>query len=116
MVGSVLLHVMACGKASVIRLTEVYFALLLTRNIVSYEKLEQKGYGIKYKDNRRALISLTTGGTVFDMAMCNNVLVLEMKDEKVDVGMVGTVLAALDEALKQGDDGVVHKGTLMHFH
>ena len=83
MVGIVLLHVMACGKESVIRLTEVYFAPLLTRNIVSYGKPEQKGYGINYKDNWRALISLTTGDTVFDMAMCNNVLVLDTQNENL---------------------------------
>lgn len=39
-VGNVILHVMACGEASVIRLTEVYYAALITRYIVSYGKRE----------------------------------------------------------------------------
>ncbi|CAI5739083.1 unnamed protein product [Peronospora destructor] len=112
MVGSVVLHVMAYGTASVIRLTDVYYSPLITRNIVPCGKLELKGYGLKYKDNCRALISLTTGNCVFDVAMCNNVLVLETQSVKVNKGMVGTVMAAIDEATREG----VHVGTLMYFH
>ncbi|CAI5720389.1 unnamed protein product [Peronospora effusa] len=108
MVGSMVLHVMAYGRASVIRLTDVYYSPLITRNIVLYGKLELKRYGLKYKDNRRALISLTTGNCVFDVAMCNNVLFLEMQNTKVNEEMEGTVMAAIDEATKKKDEEDVH--------
>ncbi|CAI5704015.1 unnamed protein product [Peronospora effusa] len=101
MVGSVVLHVMAYGRSSVIWLTDVYYSPLITRNIVSYGKPELKEYGIKYKDNRRALISLTTGNCVFDVAMCNNVLVLETQNTKVNDEMIGTVMAAIDKAIEK---------------
>lgn len=36
--------------------------------------------------------------------------------QKIDLGMVCLVLAAKDEASKQGDNKVVKKETRMHFH
>ena len=104
------------GRASVTRLTEVYYASLLTRNIVSNGKMEPKFYGLQYEGDRQAVISITTGDVVFDLAMHNDVLILETQDEKVDVGMDGAVMAAIDVASEQIDDEVVHAGTLMHFH
>lgn len=81
MVGNVVFHGMACGKASVLRLTEVYYAPLITRSIVLYGNHEFKGYGLKYNDDRRARISHNTGCVVFDMGMRKNVLVIEMPEE-----------------------------------
>ena len=83
---------------------------------MSYGKLELKGYGLKYKNHRRALISLNTGSVVFDVGMCNNVLVIETQEGIADEGTLKTVIAAIDEAKNQEADEGVHSGTLMHFH
>ena len=116
MVKKVVLHVMAYGKSSVIRLTEVYYSPLITHNIASHSKLELKGYGRKYKNNRRALISLTTGNWTFDVAMCNNMLVYETQNVNLNDGMISTIMAAIDGETKKKDEDNLQVKTLMHFH
>ena len=114
--GNVVIHVMECGKASFTRLTELYYTPLLARKIVSYGKLELKGYKLKYKNNRRALISLNTGSVVFDVAMCNNVVHIETQEERPDERIAQAVIAAINEAKNNEVDEGVHSGTLMNYH
>ena len=97
-------------------MTEEYYSLLITRNSVSYGKLDLKVYGLKYKNNRRALFSLTTGKCVFDVAMCNNVIFLETQNMKLNDEMINTIMAAIDEETKKKYEDNVHVGTLMYFH
>ena len=52
MVGSVILRVMALGKPCIVRITDVYNAPMLARNILSYEKLELKGCGLLYENGQ----------------------------------------------------------------
>ena len=101
MVGSVVLSVMACGRPAKISLTEVYYAPKLTRNIVSYGIIELKGYALGYKDGQRSIISLTTGDIIFDVAMHNNVLLLETRDVIVGPTEVGQAMTTIDDATER---------------
>uniref|UniRef100_A0AAV1UPH6 Retrovirus-related Pol polyprotein from transposon TNT 1-94-like beta-barrel domain-containing protein n=1 Tax=Peronospora matthiolae TaxID=2874970 RepID=A0AAV1UPH6_9STRA len=46
-VGSVRLSVVANGQEKTVKLTNVYYSPSLARNIISYGKLDQKGYSLK---------------------------------------------------------------------
>ncbi|CAI5725772.1 unnamed protein product [Peronospora destructor] len=54
-VGSVVLTVMVKGHQRDVTLTEVYLAPELSQNIMSYGKLERKGFGLVYDGTTRAL-------------------------------------------------------------
>ena len=56
------------------RLTELYLAPSLTRNIMPYGMLEKKDFPLTYKMERRALVCRTTDDVVFDVEMKGNVL------------------------------------------
>ena len=73
-VGSVRLCVMAGGKERTVKLTDVYLATELERNIISYGKLELKGFGLVYDGASRALAKRSNGEVAFDLTMENNVL------------------------------------------
>ena len=51
-VGSVVLTVLARGQQQDVTLTDVYLAPELSRNIMSYGKLEIKGFGLVYEASR----------------------------------------------------------------
>ena len=54
-IDSVRLEVIARGLESTVILSDVYLALRLTKNIVSYGKLERKGFDLVYDCEKRAL-------------------------------------------------------------
>ena len=73
-VGRVVLTVKAEGHERDVTLTEVYLAPDLSKNIMSYGKLERKGFGLVYDGMKRALARRSNGEVVFDIKMENNVL------------------------------------------
>ena len=97
MVGSVVLRVMACGRPVKTRLTDVFYATILTRNIVYYGILELKGYALEYKDAQRSIISVNNG----DLPMHNNVLLLETRDVIVGPTEVGQAMTTIDDATER---------------
>ncbi|CEG40733.1 uncharacterized protein PHALS_10917 [Plasmopara halstedii] len=114
LVGSVLLRVMALGKPSIVRLTDVYYAPMLARNIFSYGKLELKGYGLDYTNDRRAIRPLSTGDVVFDVAMQSNVLVVEVQAKHESISKAGSIVASIIKVMERGED--VQRATVMHSH
>ena len=55
MCGSVRLRVLADGVEKTVLLMVVYLAPCLAKNIVSYGKLDQKGFALTYDGERRTL-------------------------------------------------------------
>ena len=57
-VGNVVLTVLAKGRHTNVTLTDVFLATELARNIMSYGKLERKGFGLFYDGTTRGLARL----------------------------------------------------------
>ena len=113
--GSAIIATTVLGKRTKVRLTDVYFAENLGRNIISYGLLESKGCGISYRGEYRVVAALDEGPAVFDVGIHNNVLVV--RAQKCELGTTGRDV--LMSALVQHDEDVgqdVQKGSLMHFH
>uniref|UniRef100_A0AAV1TGU4 CCHC-type domain-containing protein n=1 Tax=Peronospora matthiolae TaxID=2874970 RepID=A0AAV1TGU4_9STRA len=115
-VGSVVLTVKAEGHERDVTLTEVYLAPDLSRNIMSYGKLERKGFGLVYDGTKRALARRSNGEVVFDIKMENNVLYVKT----VAPTRAGTPHDVLMAILNQDSTDVsamdVQIGSLNHFH
>ena len=73
-VGSVRLEVIARGVESIVTLTDMYMAPRLEKNIVSYGKLESKGFALTYDKKRRTFARRSDGAVAFDVVMKSNVL------------------------------------------
>ena len=69
-VGSVRLKVLARGMKMTATLTEVYLVPRLAKKIISYGKLESKGFALVYDGNKRALARRSDG----TFAIVGNVL------------------------------------------
>lgn len=116
-VGSVRLCVLAGGKERTVKLTDVYLATELERNIVSYGKLELKGPGLVYDGTTRALDNRSNGEVAFDLTMENNVLYDKTVETSHLKRMPSDVLMAIlvDEGTAELSSEV-QRGTLMDFH
>ena len=57
-VGNVVMTVLAKGRQKNVTLTNIFFASELARNIMSYDKLERKGFGLFYDGTTRGLARL----------------------------------------------------------
>ena len=113
--GSAIIATTVLGKRTKVRLTDVYFAENLGRNIISYGLLESKGCGISYRGEYRVVAALDEGPAVFDVGIHNNVLVV--RAQKCELGTTGrdVLMSALVQHVEDvGQD--VQKGSLMHFH
>ena len=98
-VGSVRLEVLARGAKTSVTLTEVYLAPRLAKNIVSYGRLERKGFAL-----------------VFDAAIDSNVLHGETTATHGRHSAEDAIMAAL-EALETNDDtDGAHEASLLHWH
>ena len=84
-VGGVRLFVTADDKESTVLLTNMYFAPSLTRNIVSYGKLDANGYALTYASGKRVVASRNDDHVVFNVVKQNSVLVVRTfgKDAKM---------------------------------
>uniref|UniRef100_A0AAV1TY94 Integrase catalytic domain-containing protein n=1 Tax=Peronospora matthiolae TaxID=2874970 RepID=A0AAV1TY94_9STRA len=113
--GNVIIATTILGKRTKVRLTDVYFAENLERNIISYGLLESKGCGISYRGEYRVLTALDEGPAIFDVGIHNNVLVVRAQKCELDT----TGRDVLMSALAQHEEDVgqdVQKGSLRHFH
>lgn len=81
--GSMLLHVTAGGEQRNVRLTDLYYAPGLARNIISYGRLEHKGFVLGYKKEQRVVYERRSGQAAFDVQMDNNILVVQVNPECV---------------------------------
>ncbi|GAB9476474.1 unnamed protein product [Globisporangium polare] len=113
---SVLLNVAVRGERRGVRLTDVHFAPSLSRNIISYGRLERKGYRLVYDGNRRVLASRSPGAVAFEVTMDNNVLIVQLNSECARGGPMDVIMAVLagESAAEPSPD--VQVGTLMQFH
>ncbi|CAI5732623.1 unnamed protein product [Peronospora farinosa] len=92
---------MADGKERTVKLTDVYLATQLKRNIVSYGKLELKGFGLVYDGATRALVKRSNREVAFDLTILNNVLYVQTVSPSCVIGTPADVLMAIlsDEAM-----------------
>ena len=116
MVVSVMLRVMAVSKPCIVRITDVYYAPMLARNILSYGKLELKGCGLVYENGQRTIRSFSTGGVIFDIAMQNNVLIVETQGRDISAGETGAIMTVTTKKKDHEEEDYVQRGSLMHFH
>ena len=77
-------------------LTEVYLAPGLAKNIVSYGKLEKKGFALAYDGERRTLPRRSDGLIAFDVAMERNVLYVQRTPAIRQSGAHDAIMAALE--------------------
>ena len=115
-VGCVFLDVWVNGKAGNVKITDVYLAPRLARNILSYVRLERKGYQICYDGAKRVLSRRSDGRAVFDVLMDNNVLYVDTSGPDGNHQVGCALVASLETAGNEGTDGDVQEGSLMHFH
>ena len=62
------------GEDRTITLNDVYLEPQLARNIVSYDKLKQKGFGLVYRASDLSIVRRSDGEIAFDVSMQMNVL------------------------------------------
>lgn len=73
-VGRFRLRVIGDGKERAITLSGVYLAPKLARNITSYEKLEQRRFGLVYRRSSLSLVRRSDVAIANDVSMQTNVL------------------------------------------
>lgn len=116
-VGSVRISVMANGQEKTVKLTDVYYSPILACNIISYGKLDQKGYSLKYSNGKRSIARRRDDQVALDVTMKNSVLIVET--EKMSTRKKGTadvIIAAIQEEAADELSSEMHRGSLLHFH
>ena len=71
-------------------MTEAYLAPGLSRNIISYFRLEWKGFGLVYDSAKRALVRRRDGKVKFDISMDNSVIYVNTVDKKSSPSTMST--------------------------
>lgn len=94
-VRSVVLPVKAKEHEQDVTLTKVYLAPELSRNIMSYGKLEIKGFGLVYDGTTHTLARRSNGEFVFDIKMESNVLYVDIVAPARGPGTTRDVLKAI---------------------
>uniref|UniRef100_A0AAV1UQE0 CCHC-type domain-containing protein n=1 Tax=Peronospora matthiolae TaxID=2874970 RepID=A0AAV1UQE0_9STRA len=116
LVGSVDIRVFVDQQPRMIRVTDVYFAPLLARNILSCGKLVKKGYSLVQDDQQLSLANQDTGDVAFDVQMRYNVFYVATSPEKGrKQSPTDVLLAATTEEGTVPVRQDVQRGTLMHF-
>ena len=117
-VGSVRLCMMAGSKERMVKLTDVYLATQLKRNIMSYGKLELKCFGFIYDGEARVLAKRINGEVALDLAMENNVLYVPTVGNSHVTGTPADVIMAIvaDKNGVADSSSDMQQGTLTHFH
>ena len=97
-------------------LTDVYLEPRLAKNIVSYGKLEIKGFALFYDGEKRALARRSDAVIAFDVVMQSNMLYVDMTatEEMHDAGEA--IMAAFEAGATTYVTSDVQKCTLLHFH
>ncbi|KAG2780886.1 hypothetical protein PC129_g8958 [Phytophthora cactorum] len=65
--GTLTLTVSASGTEQVLNFTDVYYAKGVVHNLISYGKLDEKGYALSFKGGRRVVTAKDGGRVVFDV-------------------------------------------------
>uniref|UniRef100_A0AAV1UHD3 Retrovirus-related Pol polyprotein from transposon TNT 1-94-like beta-barrel domain-containing protein n=1 Tax=Peronospora matthiolae TaxID=2874970 RepID=A0AAV1UHD3_9STRA len=73
-VGNMVLTLLSKGRQKNLMLTDVFLAPELVRNLMSYGKLDRKGFGLVYDGTTRGLAKRRDGEVAFDVMMRYNVL------------------------------------------
>ncbi|KAG4053825.1 hypothetical protein PC123_g11022 [Phytophthora cactorum] len=109
---------MACDGSQTMKLTEVYYAEGVVQNLISYGRLEEKGYASTYKNGHRDVAAKDDGRAVFDVDLRRNVLVVRGAGEKNKGNIWKVIMAVLErEASGPNDESLeTQKGTLVDFH
>ena len=99
-------------------LTDVYLAPELSRNIMSYGKLEFKGFGLVYNGESRVLVRRSNGQVAFDVGMDHNVLYVQTVAAAREPRAPSDVLMAIrtSQASPDEPDSDTQSGSLLHFH
>ncbi|KAG2996003.1 hypothetical protein PC121_g20295 [Phytophthora cactorum] len=115
--GTLTLLVTACGKTKSVKLTDVYYAASVLHNLISYGKLDEKGYTLTHRNGQRVMAAKDGSDVAFDVAMRRNVLVVHSTVENQERAS-DVIMAALDREVSAADgvDSSVQKGSLVEFH
>ena len=102
------------ARSGAVKLTDVYLATELERNIVSYGEIELNGFGLVYDCATRALANRCNGKVAFDLTMESNVLYVQTVETSHLKGMPSDVLMDIltDEGTAESSSKV-QRGTLM---
>ena len=71
--GTAMICVTVMGRPVKVRLTGIYYAKNVERNIIPYSLLEAKNYDISYRGDYRVIAGMNRGPAVFDVEVSNNV-------------------------------------------
>ena len=110
------LEVLARGRKINVTLAKVYLALRLAKKIVSYTKLESKGFVLVYDGDKRVLARRSDGTVVFDVAIESNVLYVETTATRGRHNTEDAIMAALEARAMDADADGVHEASLLHWH
>lgn len=113
--GSVDIKVVALGVVNTIRLLYVQYAANLERNIISYGKLEAKGYLLEYRGGRRVLCFGVGGVSVLIVGCNQNVLVVAVtKSNNTASSISREAKMAVINSPEYESCSNIQSGTLMH--
>ncbi|KAE9302953.1 hypothetical protein PF001_g13775 [Phytophthora fragariae] len=118
MKGTKTLRVKACGKEQTVRLVDVYYAANVVHNIISYGKMDRKGYVLAERGGRRVLAAKDGGRVAFDEDLQRTVLVVHASVVKIRAAPSQVIMAVLDNEASEPAEksNNVQRGTLEHFH
>ncbi|GMG14877.1 unnamed protein product [Phytophthora fragariaefolia] len=118
MKGTITLRVKACGKEQTVRLVDVYYAANVVHNIISYGKMDRKGYVLAERGERRVLAAKDGGRVAFDVDLQRTVLVVHASIVKIRAAPSQVIMAVLvSEATEPAEkSNNVQRGTLEHFY
>nr|CCA17050.1 conserved hypothetical protein [Albugo laibachii Nc14] len=94
-VGNVTLRVSAAGETKSVKLTEVYFAVGLAHNSISYGKLDAKGYSLGHRGAQRVFETANEKSVIFDVELFNRVLTIKTAVRCKFLRSRGVILVAL---------------------
>ena len=110
------LEVLARGEETIVTLTYDYLEPRLAKTIVSYGKLESKGFSLVYDGDNPALARRRDGLVAFDVATDNNVLYVETT---LTIGRHGTGdanMAVLEAHSADASADDANEASQMHWH
>lgn len=109
-----LLAVLVRGVKMTVTLTEVYLAQHLAENIVSYRKLESKGFDLVYDGNKRALERRCDSAVAFDVANNSNVSYVKMAATRRRHSAGDAIVAVIEARAMDADADGMQEASLLH--
>uniref|UniRef100_A0AAV1TH46 GAG-pre-integrase domain-containing protein n=1 Tax=Peronospora matthiolae TaxID=2874970 RepID=A0AAV1TH46_9STRA len=108
-------EVLARGAKKSMKLTEVYLAPRLAKNIVSYGKRECKWFALVYDGGKRALARPSDRAVAFDVAIDSIVLYFETTATRGRHGAEDAIMTALEAIATNVDACGTHEASLQHW-